>query len=227
MVSDGAKHRPHHQHPILRALILVLIVGTLIALAMSATVHEALLGVLEASRSVIAAHPVAGPVIFALLAGISAMLSFVSSTVLIPAAVYAWGPVTTTILLWIGWMLGGIIAHSLAFYFGRPLLHWLAPPETLEKYEHLLSKHSSFGEILLFQLALPSELVGYGLGLARVSLGRYLAALAVAQVPYAAGTVLLGVGFVERDIPTLIGVSVAGVLGILVVARLMQKHTER
>jgi uncharacterized membrane protein YdjX (TVP38/TMEM64 family) len=215
---------PDHHHPVARTLVLVLLVGALIALGLSSAVHGALISVLEASRGVIAAHPVAGPLIFVALAAISAFMSFVSSAVLIPAAVFAWGPATTALLLWVGWTLGGAVAHSLAFYFGRPFLRWLAPPESLERYERLLRRHSSFTEILLFQMALPSELVGYGLGLAQCPLRRYLAALAVAQLPYAAGTVLISVGFVERDFRTMIGVTAFGLFAMLVLARILQRR---
>lgn len=220
-------HHTEHHHPVARILVLVLLVGGLVALGLSSTVHGALISVLEASRGVIAAHPVAGPVIFAALAAISAFMSFVSSAVLIPAAVYAWGPIPTMLLLWVGWTAGGAVAHSLAFYFGRPLLRWLAAPESVDRYEQLLRRHTSFVEILLFQMALPSELVGYGLGLARCPLGRYLAALAVAQLPYAAGTVLISVGFVERDFRTMIGVAAIGLTAMLIVARIVQKRIAR
>lgn len=215
---------PSHQHPAARTLVLVLLVAGLVALGLSPTVHGALISVLEASRAVIAAHPVAGPLIFVLLAAVSAFMTFVSSAVLIPAAVFAWGPAITMLLLWIGWTLGGVVAHSLAFYFGRPLLQWLARPESVARYERLLRPHTSFTEILLFQMALPSELVGYGLGLARCPLGRYLAALAVAQLPYAAGTVLISVGFVQRDFRTMIGVTALGLLSMLILGRIVQKR---
>ena len=218
---------PVLQHPAARTLVFVLLVGGLVAIGLSSTVHGALINVLEASRGVIVAHPVAGPVIFVVLAAVSAFMTFVSSAVLIPAAVYAWGPLATTVLLWTGWMLGGAVAHSLAYYFGRPLLQWLAPPESVARYERVLRRHTGFLEILLFQMALPSELVGYGLGLARCPLGRYLAALAVAQLPYAAGTVLISVGFVQRDFRTMIGVTALGLIGMLVLARIVQKRLAR
>jgi uncharacterized membrane protein YdjX (TVP38/TMEM64 family) len=221
------RHHPEHHHPVARTIVLVLLVGGLVALGLSSTLHGALIGVLEASRSIITAHPVAGPVIFVVLAAVSAFMSFFSSAVLIPAAVYAWGPIPTMVLLWIGWTIGGAVAHSLAYYFGRPLLRWLAPPESVQRYERLLRRHTSFVEILLFQMALPSELVGYGLGLARCPLGRYLAALAVAQLPYAAGTVLISVGFVQRDFRTMIGVGALGIIVMLVLARTVQKRIAR
>jgi uncharacterized membrane protein YdjX (TVP38/TMEM64 family) len=209
---------------VVRTLVLVLFVAGIAVWGLSPGVHGALLQVLDASREVITGHPVLGPVAFVLLAALSAFLTFFSSTVLIPVAVYAWGPWVTALLLWTGWMLGGAIAHALAFHFGRPLLQWLAPHESVQKYERVLRRHTSFAEILLFQMALPSELVGYGLGLARCPLHRYLAALAVAQLPYAVGTVLLGIGFVERDPRTMIAVTAIGLLLMVVLARVVQQR---
>ncbi len=218
---------PVLHHPAARAALLVLLVGGLVLLGLSPAVHGAVIDLLEASRGVIAAHPVAGPLAFVLLAAVSALLTFVSSAVLLPVAVYTWGPSVTILLLWVGWLLGGVIAHSLAWYFGRPLLNWLAPEESVARYERMLRAHTGFTEILLFQLALPSELVGYALGLMRCPLGRYVAALAVAELPYAVGTVLISQGFVQRDFRTLVGVSAVGLLAMLVLARVVQRRVAR
>lgn len=80
----------------------------------------------------------------------------------------------------------------------------------MRRYKPLLDKQPSFGSVLLFQLALPSEIPGYLLGLARYPLPRYLAALMLAELPYAVGTVLLGIGFVNRDTTTLVAVCIVG-----------------
>lgn len=212
---------------ITRAVVLGLLLAAMIALASSDAIHGAVIGLLEATRGVIDAHPTAGPVIFAVAAAISALAAFVSSAVLIPAAVYAWGPVVTIILLYIGWLLGGMLGYLAAAYLGRPFLRWLISPGTLARYERFVSRPLSFTAVLLLQLTIPSELLAYALGLMRYPLPRYLGALAIAQVPYAIGTVLLGVGFVERDTSTLIGVGVVGLLGFLAVAWLAARHTHR
>ena len=61
----------------------------------------------------------------------------------------------------------------------------------------------------------------------RCPLPRYLAALAVAELPYAVGTVLISQGFVQRDFRTLVGVSAVGVLAMLVLARVVQHRVAR
>lgn len=206
-----------------RALVLVLFVAGLIALGRSETLHRELIGVLDAAKAVIAAHPVGGAALFLLLSALSAMLGFVSSAVLVPAAVYTWGPALTMVMLWLGWTLGGVFAYTLAYAFGRPLLSWILGPKKLRHYQHFLAKRPTFMSVLLFQLALPSEIPGYLLGLARYPMLKYLAALMIAELPYAVGTVMLGQGFVERDTATLVAVCVIGAVALVVLAQLFKR----
>lgn len=173
--------------------------------------HAVLLRFFDAAGAVIAAHPLAGAVVFVLLSALSAMLAFVSSAVLVPAALATWGRWACLLLLWVGWMLGGTGAWVTARYLGRTAVRRLASAATLARYEARVGAHASFGFILLFQLALPSEIPGYVLGLARAPLRRYLPALALAELPFAAGAVFLGEGFLARQLPLLAGVGALGV----------------
>lgn len=207
-----------------RAALLVAIVAGLIALGRSDTLHRELLNVLEASKAVIAAHPVGGAAAFVGLSALSAMLGFFSSAILVPAAVYAWGATLTALMLWIGWTLGGIVAWTLAALFGRPVLRWIVASETLGRYRHLLEKQPAFSSVLLFQLVVPSEIPGYVLGLSRYPLHRYVMALMLAELPYAVGTVLLGVGFVQRDTATLLAVCIIGAVALAVIAQTVRKR---
>jgi len=211
-----------------RGLVLVVLVTGLVLLIQSDTLHQEIVELFEAARTIIAQYPVAGPIVFVGLAMLSAMLGFFSSAVLVPAAVYAWGAVGTMLLLAVGWTIGGIIAHSLARYLGRPVLRWLVPEAALGRYEKLLEKHPRFSTVLLFQLAFPSEIVAYLMGLIRYPLPKFLGALVIAEIPWVIGTVLLGVGFVERDVLTLVAVCIVGAVFLAVVARaLRQRSLER
>jgi len=209
---------------VIRAVLLTAAVAGLVAFARSDALHGAVLNLLDASRDIIAAHPVAGPLVFVGLSALSAMVGFVSSAVIVPAAVYAWGPVATAALLWPGWLLGGLVAYTLAATIGRPALRWLVPAGALGRYQEFLARRPKFTSILLLQLALPSEIPGYLLGLARYPVRLYLAALAIAELPYAVGTVLLGLSFVERRIGMLIALAVVGLLGAGFLLRALRKH---
>jgi uncharacterized membrane protein YdjX (TVP38/TMEM64 family) len=71
------------------------------------------------------------------------------------------------------------------------------------------------GLVLLFQLAVPSEIPGYVLGLARYGLRKYLMVLALAELPYAVGTAYLGESLLKQRTVLLLGL---GALAIFVSA---------
>jgi uncharacterized membrane protein YdjX (TVP38/TMEM64 family) len=179
------------------ALVTLLTVG-LALLTLSGAVHSALTKVLNSSHAVIAGYPVLGPVLFVLLAALSAMLAFVSIAVLLPLAVVTWGEPLSIVLLWTGWLLGGVFTYGVGRYLGRAVVRWLAVDSALKKLEDHLGPSTPFGVVLLFQLALPSEIPGYVLGLARYSLFKNLLALGIVELLYTVAAVHLGASFVER-----------------------------
>ncbi len=210
-----------------RAALLALLVAALAVLASTDRLHRPILQVLAWAAGIIAAHPIAGALLFLLLSALSAMLAFVSTAVLVPAALLAWGKAPTLALLWAGWILGGATAYGLACGLGRPLAARLASASTVERYERRLSRHSSFGLVLLFQLALPSEIPGYVLGLARYPFGRYLAAVALGELPYAVGTVYLGSELLRGNALLLVALGAAGLLLSLGAFRLLHQRLAR
>lgn len=174
--------------------------------------HETLVALTEVAAPLMRSHPVAGAVVFTLVSALSAMLAFFSSAVLVPVAVQAWGMWGTAALLWVGWIVGGVGAYALARLAGRALVATLVSAESLRRYERKITAHAPFGLVLLFQLGLPSEVPGYLLGLARYSLPRYLAALALAELPWAILTVLLGTTLLSRRVTVLVAVGAVSVL---------------
>ncbi len=190
-----------------RALLIVLAAAGLALVASSAELHAWLIGFLPTAEAIIRERPVLGVSVFIVFAALSAMLAFVSSAVIVPVGVYVWGITATMLLLWVGWILGGVCAYTLSRYFGRPLVKSLRSA-ALERYENRISRGASFGLVLLLQLALPSEVPGYLLGFARYHFWKYLAALALAELPYAVATTFLGAGFIERRMYVLIGVGI-------------------
>jgi uncharacterized membrane protein YdjX (TVP38/TMEM64 family) len=174
--------------------------------------HAALLHLLGAAQSLAVDHPVAAAILALLFAAASAMLVFVSSAAIAPFLVYTWGPAVALLILWSGWLLGGACSYAIGRFLGRPAVRWLASPRMVERYERDITARMPFGLVLLFQLALPSEVPGYLLGVARYPFPRYLLALALAELPYGIATVLLGAGVVERRLGLLIPVGAAAAL---------------
>lgn len=192
------------------------LVGAGLALAASSdTVHRTLLSLLSKTAVIVDAHPVLGVSLFILLSAVSAMVAFFSTALFVPIAIQAWGEGVSILLLWAGWLLGGICSYGVGRFLGRPVVQRLTSGHTLARFEHRISNHAPFTLVLLFQLALPSELPGYLLGLVRYRFLKYVLALSIGELPYAVGTVYLGVSFVERRSFALIALGIAGALSIV------------
>ncbi len=198
-----------------RAAWLVLLLGVLLGIAAFDPLHDALSAWLESTGALIATHRTAGAVLFVILAAGSAMVAFFSSTVLVPAALEVWSEAECLAMVWLGWTLGGVASYAIARYLGRRVVQRFASARTLGRYESVMGESASFGLVLLFQLAMPSELPGYLFGMARFPFRVYLAALTLAELPYAIATVYASSAFLHRQlIPLLVLIVLAAILGV-------------
>lgn len=189
-----------------RVFVLGVLCVVLAALARSDSLHAALLVVIDACEQQIASNPLAGAALFVAVAAVSAMFAFVSVAVLVPVAVYAWGQPLSMLLLWGGWLLGGFFSYAVGRYLGRPVVQWLTADRGLPALERHLRRDTPLPLVLLFQLALPSEIPGYVLGLVKYSFARYCLSLGLAELPYALLTVYLGASFLERRGSVVLGI---------------------
>jgi uncharacterized membrane protein YdjX (TVP38/TMEM64 family) len=204
-----------------RVLILGLLLAAVAAIASSDALYSSLLRVVAVVGKMSTERPILGAALFILLSAASAMLAFVSSAALVPVALFAWGKTLCALFLWVGWILGGTAAYTLGRAFGRPMVKRLLSEATFARYEDRIPRQAPFGLVLLFQLALPSEMPGYLLGLARYPFTKYLASLMLAELPYAVGTVYLGASFLDRKVGLLAGLGAAAVLLTFLALRLL------
>ena len=175
--------------------------------------------VLEDAERLAVARPVASMMLIVLFSALAAMLAFVSSWVVVPFAVFTWGPAVSFALLWIGWLLGGATTYAIGRFLGRPTVRWLVPADTLARYEQRFVRHMPFYVVLLIQLALPSEVPGYFLGIVRYSFARYLAALGLVELVNGVVTVYLGEGLVQRRVvPVLAGLTLLALITLAAVS---------
>ena len=193
-----------------RALVVVLICASVALLLSFDAVYEGLQRALSAAEPLIAGHPRLGAVAFVGLAAISAIFAFFSSALLLPAAVYAWGNAATFGLLWLGWLLGGACTYALGRGLHGPRGKVSKASSRVDFYLQRVPTDVTFALVLTLHLALPSEVPGYICGYLRVRFRTYLAALALAELPYAAGAVLLGEGVVNRQISWLLAFGLIG-----------------
>jgi uncharacterized membrane protein YdjX (TVP38/TMEM64 family) len=180
--------------------------------------------VFEAADRLIAGHPRTGVFVFVGLSAMSAMLAFFSSAILLPVAIYAWGDRTTFVLLWLGWFLGGVTSYAIGKYLGRDVVLWVVPAERLHGYERRLAAQATFGRVLLFHLLVPSEMPGYVLGLLRYPFRRYVAVVALAEIPFAVGAIYLGSTFVEGNLPLFVILAAAAAGLSILTTRWFLRH---
>lgn len=194
-----------------RILVLLVLLTALAVVAASNPVHAGVERVLAWARGVIDLHPLTGAAVFVILSALSAMLAFFSTAVFVPVAAYAFGPATTVILLWSGWLLGGVSSYAVGTTLGRRVAVWLVPPERFAYYSEKITHNAGFATILLFQLALPSEVPGYVLGAMKYRFRVYFLALALAELPFAIGAVYLGESFIRQQTLLLIAIGIGGI----------------
>jgi len=210
-----------------RAVAVVLICASVALLLSVDAVYAVLQRALLAAEPLIAGHPYLGVVAFVLLAALSAVLAFFSSALLLPAAVYAWGSTVTFGLLWLGWLLGGVCTYALGRGLRGPLGRASKTSSQFDFYVQRAPGEVTFAFVLLLYLALPSELPGYLCGYLRVRLRTYFAALALAELPYAVGAVLLGAGVVHRDVGVLVSFGLIGAALSLYALRILHRRLDQ
>ena len=207
-----------------RVASLILLCIGLALIVSSDFLHQTLLRLVEAGKAVIDISPTLGMFGFVVLAAASAVLAFFSSAVLVPVAVETWGNALSFFLLWGGWWLGGMCTYGLGRSLGRSLVLHMISAEALTRFETRITRRAPFGLVLLFQLALPSEVPGYVLGLARYSFAKFLVALGLAELPYAVATIYLGESVLQRRIPVLLTICLGGALLGVWALRTLQKR---
>jgi uncharacterized membrane protein YdjX (TVP38/TMEM64 family) len=193
-----------------RVLAIVLICASLALLLSFDAIYSSLQRALSAAGPLMAGHPFLGAIAFVVLAAVSAVLAFFSSALLLPVAVFTWGRPVTLVLLWFGWLLGGLCTYALGRALRRPREGASTASDRLDFYLRRVPGEVTFALVLLLCLALPSEIPGYLCGYLCVRLRTYLAALSLAELPYAVGAVLLGEGVVNRQIGDLVVVGLIG-----------------
>jgi uncharacterized membrane protein YdjX (TVP38/TMEM64 family) len=210
-----------------RAVVVVLICTSAALLLSIDAVYGALQRVLSAAEPLIAGHPYLGAVVFVALAAVSAILAFFSSALLLPAAVYAWGNTVTLGLLWLGWLLGGMCTYQLGRGLRRPQGKAPRTSRQLDFYLQRVRGEVTFALVLLLHLAMPSEIPGYVCGYLGVRRRIYVSALALAELPFAVGAVMLGDGVVNRQIGWLVGFGLIGAALSLCALWVLHRRLER
>lgn len=127
----------------------------------------------------------AGSALFVAVSAVSVLLSPFSSVPLVPSAISAWGSLSAFLMLLAGWIIGGIFAYYVGSFSREKIFLRFFSLEKVEYYKARISPRSQFFLVLLFRLAIPSEVAGYTLGVIRYNFPKYLLATIIAELPFA------------------------------------------
>lgn len=148
-------------------------------------------------------------VLFIALAALSAMLSPFSSVPLVPIAIMIWGGLLTTALLLTGWLIGEVLAYGAGYYAGYPFVSQLSSFEKVRYYRERISRKTEFLLIVLFRFAMPAEIPGYVLGIARYNFWKYFLATFLAELPFAIVVSYASEALVAKKPVIFVGLAVA------------------
>lgn len=193
-----------------RVLVLLAALVAAALIAASEPLHDAVRALFNVATPFIQRHAVAGAILFVVLSALSAMVVFFSTAIITPVALEAFGGWATFLLLWVGWILGGVAAYAIGRFLGRGVVTWFIDPARFHEYELRAQRLGTFWHVLLFQIAVPSEIPGYVLGLARCRFRTFVLAIAIGELPFAIGAVTLGESFLEGNSLLLLSIGIGG-----------------
>ncbi len=140
-----------------------------------------------------------GIFVFLMLSVISAILSPFSSVPLIPIVITVWGNVLTMFILMLGWVLGSIVSYFLGSFTGYSLLKKIFSTKKVEQYKQLLFPRINFLTVILFRVAVPTEIAGYLLGTIKYNFLKYIFATTIVEALFAVIVVYSGEAFMNAN----------------------------
>ena len=208
-----------------RQQIIIFIIVVILALLVysSFALQEKLISSLEEISIFIELNPVLGVFIFVIFSILSAILSFFSSIILVPIAIFVWGSTTTFLLLVGSWFIGAIGGYLIAKSLGRKIVSYFVNLKKLEHYEKIVSRDLSFISVLLLRFALPSELVSYILGILRYNFSKFILVILIPEIVFAIVAVYASEFFLEFRIFSFLGIALVGLIIVSVSGYLFRK----
>jgi uncharacterized membrane protein YdjX (TVP38/TMEM64 family) len=158
--------------------------------------------------------PVWGAIVFFFASACSVLFLFLSSVLLVPSAILAWGKWLTFFLLSVGWLCGWMVTYAIGRFFrDRAFVERKLNDQHIDN-SLFLSGKLPFSFVLIVVSSLPAEITGYALGAVRYPFWSFLLALALVEIPFAFLLVFIGESFFLDNAGLLIGL-LGLLLGIL------------
>ena len=169
-----------------------------VAAGLSLSAESWLFGFIHWLEGFMREMPVLGMVVFFLISAASVLVAFFSATVIVPSAVLVWGSLGAFLLLYAGWIAGGVLTYGIGRLFGKSVVRRFVREERLARYEDVVSHRMPFWAVALLVVSVPAEIPGYLFGILRYPFWKFLLALALAELPFAIVSVYASGELLER-----------------------------
>lgn len=195
-----------------RKIFAVLVVLFFIALVLlsSSFLQDALFDSIDFLGKYFKENKILGMIIFFLFSATSVLLSPFTSVPFAPSAIMAWGNFLTFLILFLGWVTGGVFAYFIGSFSREKIIRRFISFEKMEHYKERISPRTQFWLVLFFRLAIPSEIAGYTLGIVRYEFKKYLLATFLAELPFAFFVIYSSSVLLSGEILLFAGILLAG-----------------
>ena len=152
-------------------------------------------------RDALTAAGVWSPVIFVFLQALQVVVFAIPGEVTQIAAGWVFGFTWGSVLAVIGAVMGSAVAFALARRFGLPLVHRLAGPGTVAKFDGLMESPRFIGSLFLLFLipGIPKDILCYVAGLSSLKFVPFLIISTIARLPGILGSSLMGKALFQGD----------------------------
>lgn len=103
--------------------------------------------------------------IYILLVILAIVVAPISTISILPIASGLWGWFYAALYSVAGWLIGSIIAFSIARKYGKPLVKNLMNLDRIEKIEKIMPKSNLFFGLIFLRMVIPVDILSYALGL--------------------------------------------------------------
>lgn len=127
-----------------------------------------------------------GAIVYIIVAVIAVVIAPISTLPLLPLAVSVWGSFLAAMFSIIGWSVGAAIAFWIARRYGKPIVAKMMPLGQIQRIEKFIPENNIFIGVILLRMALPVDVLSYGLGLfSSIPFKLYIIATIIGVAPFA------------------------------------------
>ena len=147
----------------------------------------------EAIIAYLQGHSAWGPAVLTTIIVLQVLIATIPGHVFMIAGGYVYGFTIAFLITLVSTVAASQLAFALARAFGRPIVHRLAPPKLIGRWEKVADRQGFVFFLFAFILPIfPSDLMSYVAGLSSISSRRFLAANFLGRLPCAVLMTLIG-----------------------------------